>query len=119
MYCRGVAINYTTDIIPVILRREMRCAQQRLRMREVRNMQSPSINFWQKKNIPVDPQPPYSPDLSPCDFFLFPRLKNQLKGRHFGTLDDIQKSANDELKGIRQKLSSTATNKGNNACVAV
>ena len=23
---------------------------------------------------------PYSPDLSPCDFFLFPRLKNQLRG---------------------------------------
>ena len=26
---------------------------------------------------------PYSPDLSPCDFFLFSRLKNHLKGRHF------------------------------------
>jgi len=24
-------------------------------------------------------QPPYSPDLAPCDFFLFPRLKNVLK----------------------------------------
>ena len=58
------------------------------------------MNFWQKKNIPVVPQPPYSPDLSPCDFFLFPRLKNYLKGRHFGTLDNIQKSVTDELKGI-------------------
>ena len=24
--------------------------------------------------------PPYSPDLSPCDFFLFPRLKKMLSG---------------------------------------
>ena len=48
--------------------------------------QSPSMNFLVEKNIPVVPQPPYSPDLSPCDFFLFPRLKNHLKGHHFGTL---------------------------------
>ena len=43
---------------------------------------------------------PYSPDLSPCDFFLFSWLKNHLKGRHFGTLTNIQKSVTDELKGI-------------------
>ena len=61
--------------------------------------QSPSMNFWQK-NIPVVPQPLYSPDLSPCDFFLFPWLKNHLKGCHFGTLDNIQKNVTDELKGI-------------------
>jgi len=60
-----------------------------------------SLNeFLAEKSIPVVPQPPYSPDLSPCDFFLFPRLKNHLKGRHFGTLDNIQKSVTDELKGI-------------------
>ena len=30
-----------------------------------------SVNeFFTKKGIPVVPQPPYSPDLSPCDFFL-------------------------------------------------
>ena len=34
------------------------------------------------------------------EFFLFPWPKNHLKGRHFGTLDNIQKSATDELKSI-------------------
>jgi len=58
------------------------------------------MNFWQKKSIPVVPQPPYSPHLSPCDFFLFLRLKNHLKWRRFGNLDNIQKSETDELKGI-------------------
>jgi hypothetical protein len=29
------------------------------------------------------PQPPYSPDLVPCDFFLFGHLKSQLEGRTF------------------------------------
>ncbi|GFY25599.1 uncharacterized protein TNCV_2487191 [Trichonephila clavipes] len=45
-------------------------------------------HFLASKNIPVAPQPPYSPDLSPCDGFLFPKLKNHLKGHHFGTLLD-------------------------------
>ena len=39
-----------------------------------------SINeFLADKSIPLVPQPLNSSDLSPCDFFLFPRLKNQLK----------------------------------------
>jgi transposase len=28
-------------------------------------------------------QPPYSPDLAPSDFWLFPKLKSPLKGRRF------------------------------------
>jgi len=55
-----------------------------------------SVNqFLASKNIPVDPQPPYLPDLSPCDFFLFPRLKKHLKGRHFVTLENIQEAVTD------------------------
>jgi len=33
----------------------------------------------------VIPHPPYSPDLAPCDFFLFPKMKLKLKGRRFDT----------------------------------
>jgi len=50
------------------------------------------IEFLAKKGIPVVPQPPYPPDLSPCDFFLFPKLKFHLKGRHFGTVENIEKA---------------------------
>lgn len=60
-----------------------------------------SINeYLASKNIPVAPQPPYSPDLSPCDFFLFPKLKNHLKGNHFGTVENIQTAVTDQLKVI-------------------
>jgi len=58
------------------------------------------IEFLAKKGIPVVPQPPYSPDLSPCDFFLFPKLKFNLKGRHFGTVKNIEKAVTDQLKAI-------------------
>ncbi|UYV66495.1 hypothetical protein LAZ67_4001877, partial [Cordylochernes scorpioides] len=34
-----------------------------------------------KNNTLMMPQPPYSPDLAPCDFFLFPKLKRPMKGR--------------------------------------
>jgi hypothetical protein len=38
----------------------------------------------------VIPHPPYSPDLAPCDFFLFPKMKLKLKGRRFETNEDIR-----------------------------
>jgi hypothetical protein len=38
----------------------------------------------------VIPQPPYSPDLAPCDIFLFPKMKLKLKGRRFDTIEEIQ-----------------------------
>ena len=35
--------------------------------------------------------PPYSPDLAPSDFFLFPNLKGHLKGTRFQSLDEAKK----------------------------
>ncbi|UYV73814.1 hypothetical protein LAZ67_11000993 [Cordylochernes scorpioides] len=46
------------------------------------------------------PQPPYSPDLAPCDFFLFPKLKRPMKGRRYATLDEIKTASKEELKKI-------------------
>ncbi|UYV69956.1 hypothetical protein LAZ67_7001321 [Cordylochernes scorpioides] len=45
-------------------------------------------------------QPPYSPDLVPCDFFLFPKLKRPMKGRRYATLDEIKTASKEELKKI-------------------
>ncbi|KAG8335728.1 hypothetical protein J6590_108791 [Homalodisca vitripennis] len=38
------------------------------------------------------PQPPYSPDMAPPDFFLFPKIKRHLKGTRFGTLENVQRA---------------------------
>ena len=35
-------------------------------------------SFLASEKVKVLNHPPYSPDLSPCDFFLFPRLKKCL-----------------------------------------
>ena len=37
-------------------------------------------SFLASEKVKVLNHPPYSPDLSPCDFFLFPRLKKMLSG---------------------------------------
>ena len=39
--------------------------------------------FLKKEKVTVLPHPPYSPDLAPCDFFLFPKLKSFLAGRKY------------------------------------
>jgi len=39
--------------------------------------------FLAKHHINQVCQPRYSPDLAPCDFWLFPKLKSPLKGRGF------------------------------------
>jgi len=44
--------------------------------------------------------PPYSPDMSPPDSFLFPKAKLQLKGAKFDTMEEIQKAVTDQLNSI-------------------
>jgi len=58
--------------------------------------------FLATKNIPVLPNPPYSPDLAPCDFYLYPKLKSKLKDHHFGTMENIQKIVTDEQQTLTE-----------------
>jgi len=44
--------------------------------------------------------PAYLPDLAPIDFFLFPKIKEMLKGRHFDDIDDIWINTKSALKDI-------------------
>ena len=55
--------------------------------------------FLATKQITVLEHPAYSPDLAPNDFFLFLKIKEVLKGRHF---DDIRSNTMAALKAIPQ-----------------
>jgi len=46
--------------------------------------------------------PAYSPNLAPSDFFLFQKIKEILKGRHFDDIYDIRINTTAALKTIRQ-----------------
>jgi transposase len=56
--------------------------------------------FLAQHNITMLPHPPYSPDLAPCNFFLFPKLKTHLKGHHFWTIENVQAAATRALNNI-------------------
>jgi len=43
--------------------------------------------------------PPYSPDLAPLDYHLFPGLKKQLKGRHFSSDGEVIAATETRLDG--------------------
>ena len=45
--------------------------------------------FFASEKVKVLNHPPYSPDLSPCDFFLFPRLKKMLSGNKYASRSSL------------------------------
>ena len=47
---------------------------------------SPLLGVLVKHQVIQVTQHPYSPDLAPCDFWLFPKLKSLLKGKRFFSL---------------------------------
>ena len=50
---------------------------------------TPHLQLSGKTSDIVVPHPPYSPDLAPADFFLFPKLKTTLRGHRFQTIGEI------------------------------
>ncbi|GFY76964.1 HTH_48 domain-containing protein [Trichonephila inaurata madagascariensis] len=44
-------------------------------------------NYLGAEHIETLPHSPYSPDLSPCDFFLFLKIKNKMRESRFGSAE--------------------------------
>ncbi|GFX49170.1 histone-lysine N-methyltransferase SETMAR [Trichonephila clavipes] len=47
----------------------------------------------QQNNVEILPYPPYSPDLTPRDFWLFPQLKKPLRSKRFASNKSCIKTA--------------------------
>jgi len=59
--------------------------------------------FLSNKNIMMCPLPPYSPDLAPCNFWLFPKVKMTMKGKRFESIQDIQAATTAQLKTLTKE----------------
>ena len=46
-------------------------------------------------------RPPYSPDLAPCDFFLFPTMKKTSKGKRFATVEEVKRASQEALNNVK------------------
>jgi histone-lysine N-methyltransferase SETMAR len=69
------------------------------------------LPIFDPKNVTTLYHPPYSPDLSPPDYFLFSKLKINIKGLHFADVAEIQAAVSDELKTVQKEEFSAAFQK--------
>ena len=67
-------------------------------------------NFW-PQNCYIPLPPPYSPALSPPDYFRFLKLKIKLKGLRFADAVAIKVAVTDELKRLQKEEISAAFQK--------
>ncbi|CAK9803903.1 Mariner Mos1 transposase [Anthophora plagiata] len=58
--------------------------------------------FLAQKQVCVLQHPPYSPDLSPCDYFLFPKLKPAMKGTFYDSVTQVQGAVTRVIAAISQ-----------------
>ena len=54
-----------------------------------------------KNSMTLMAHPPYSPDLTPGDIFLLPRMKKVLKGKHFAKVEEVKQKMVEALEGIK------------------
>ena len=68
--------------------------------------------YLTKMGIKTVPHPPYSPDLAPCDFCLFPKLKEKIRGCRYETIEEMKEAVTrvtdtltqEDFHGVFQKL---------------
>jgi len=66
------------------------------------------------------PHPPYSPDLAPCDFSLFFRMKGQKIGKRFADVREVKKKTLEILNNIStEKISRNVFSSGKNVGTSV
>lgn len=57
-------------------------------------------DFISSNGLYMPKHPPYSPDISPCDFYLFGYLKNKIIGKTFGTKDELVSWIEEQISEI-------------------
>ena len=67
------------------------------------HIMSRAEGFGETSNHPGD-SAPFSPDLVPCNFWLFPKLNSLLKGKRFQIIDETQENMMGWLMAIRRAV---------------
>jgi hypothetical protein len=62
---------------------------------------------------------PNSPDLIPCVFYLFPKLKRALQGTHFQSVDEVKSKTADLLNRCQLMANSSVLNSAKFVCGGV
>ena len=57
------------------------------------------IDYWTKMGIKTVAHPPYSPDLAPCDFWLFPKLR----GCRYEIIEEMKEAVTKVIDTLTQE----------------
>lgn len=88
---RRVSLRMLEDELGINKETIRQMLHEDLGMRKLCAKMVPKVrDFLTKNDIPTLPHPPYSPDLAPCDFHLFPQLKSYLKGNRYDGVEEVQ-----------------------------
>ena len=60
-------------------------------------------DFLTKMGIKTIPHSPYSPDLAPCEFWLFPKLKENFRGCHYETIEEMKEAVTKVIDMLTQE----------------
>ena len=60
-------------------------------------------DYLTKMGIKTFPQPPYSSDLAPCDFCLFPKLKEKLRGCRYEIIEEMKEAVTKVIDTLTQE----------------
>ena len=63
----------------------------------------PCHRLFDKMGIKTVPHSPYSTDLAPCDFWLFPKLKENLRDCHYETTEEIKEAVTKVIDTLKQE----------------
>ena len=61
------------------------------------------IDYLTKMAIKTVRHPPYSPDVAPCDFCLFPKLKEKLRGCRYETIEEMKEAVTKVIDTLTQE----------------
>ena len=83
---------YTTICLPEVVS-EIRKTNRRRRIilhhdNASSHTAAKTIDYLKAQKVELMSHPPYSPDLAPCDYFLFPHVKNKLRGQRFSAPEE-------------------------------
>ena len=57
-----------------------------------------AMDAVERNGYELIPHPAYSPDLAPSDYFLFPNLKKDIRGRHFRSNEEVVAAVEERVR---------------------
>jgi histone-lysine N-methyltransferase SETMAR len=61
------------------------------------------MEYLDTQRIKLMGHPAYSPDLSPCNFWLFPKIKEQLLGKNFQDINELHDAVQEQIDCLQKE----------------